>query len=269
MSTRSKGNADQVLGMQEPIRRRDFLNATLLAAGGALVGAGSSRAPAEALAPGYGGVGDYSRSNGNTPEVMEAAHAIRDGCSSLSPRASSTPARLRSRRGRGGHQRARCCGVLPRKEGRRCLVLDNHPIFGGEAKRNEFLVDGQLVTGHQGSAFFRCRHRAVSSRASTTSSAWTGRRSNTNLARPRARDSAQPDQLRHARRAARDVRVLLRRALRPAPGMWVIDPWGKKLDGAPMSAAAEGGALALARGGRRKATARSARATPCRVSSTP
>src|SRR6184192_4406676 len=78
MSTRSKSNADQLLGMQEPIRRRDFLNATLLAAGGALVGAGSSHAPADALAPGYGGVGDYSRSNGNTPEVMEAAHAIRD-----------------------------------------------------------------------------------------------------------------------------------------------------------------------------------------------
>src|SRR5271170_6254345 len=25
-----------------------------------------------------------------------------------------------------------------------CLVLENHPIFGGEAKRNEFNMDGQL-----------------------------------------------------------------------------------------------------------------------------
>src|SRR5258708_8015624 len=35
-----------------------------------------------------------------------------------------------------------------------CLVRDNHPIFGGEAKRNEFLVDGNRLVAHQGSAFF-------------------------------------------------------------------------------------------------------------------
>ena len=34
----------------------------------------------------------------------------------------------------------------------RCLVIDNHPIFGDEAKRNEFLIDGQRLTPHQGSA---------------------------------------------------------------------------------------------------------------------
>jgi phytoene dehydrogenase-like protein len=39
-------------------------------------------------------------------------------------------------------------------EGKTCLVLDNHPIFGGEAKRNEFLVDGHRLIGHQGSALF-------------------------------------------------------------------------------------------------------------------
>jgi spermidine dehydrogenase len=39
-------------------------------------------------------------------------------------------------------------------EGKTCLVIDNHPIFGGEAKRNEFLVDGHRLTGHQGSALF-------------------------------------------------------------------------------------------------------------------
>jgi len=39
-------------------------------------------------------------------------------------------------------------------KGGRALVIDNHPIFGGEAKRNEFLVDGQRLTAHQGSAIF-------------------------------------------------------------------------------------------------------------------
>src|SRR6185295_12523387 len=35
-----------------------------------------------------------------------------------------------------------------------CLVVDNHPIFGGEAKRNEFDVDGHRLIAHQGSAFY-------------------------------------------------------------------------------------------------------------------
>ena len=38
--------------------------------------------------------------------------------------------------------------------GGRCLVLDNHAMFGGEAKRNEFLVDGQSLIAHQASAIF-------------------------------------------------------------------------------------------------------------------
>src|SRR6201997_4713532 len=39
-----------------------------------------------------------------------------------------------------------------------CLVLDNHPIFGGEAKRNEFLVDGHRLVAHQGSALFQVKY---------------------------------------------------------------------------------------------------------------
>src|SRR5207247_3546348 len=36
-----------------------------------------------------------------------------------------------------------------------CLVLDNHPVFGGEAKRNEFIVDGQRIMGPQGADHFQ------------------------------------------------------------------------------------------------------------------
>ena len=36
------------------------------------------------------------------------------------------------------------------------LVLENHAIFGGEARRNEFEVDGQRLVAHQGS---RCSGR--------------------------------------------------------------------------------------------------------------
>ena len=41
-----------------------------------------------------------------------------------------------------------------KSKGGRCLVIDNHPIFGGEAKRNELLVDGQRLIAPQGSAIY-------------------------------------------------------------------------------------------------------------------
>ena len=74
-------NQDKTLGMNERISRRDFLNSTLLASGGLLM---SGVTPLQLLGEadewtGYGGVGDYSKSNGNTLEVLAAGHRIRDG----------------------------------------------------------------------------------------------------------------------------------------------------------------------------------------------
>ena len=40
----------------------------------------------------------------------------------------------------------------------KCLVLENHPIFGGEAKQNEFLVDGKRLIAHQGSAIYQLQY---------------------------------------------------------------------------------------------------------------
>ena len=81
--------ADRALGMNQEITRRDFLNATLVGSGSLLL---HPLSPAQLLAKahgadaseeddwtGYGGVGDYSKSNGNTMAVMEAGHQIRDG----------------------------------------------------------------------------------------------------------------------------------------------------------------------------------------------
>ena len=71
---------DKTLGMNERISRRDFLNSTLLASGALLM---SSVSPAQVMAQddwtGYGGVGDYSKSNGNAQAVLDAGHRIRDG----------------------------------------------------------------------------------------------------------------------------------------------------------------------------------------------
>ena len=135
--------------------RRDFLNSALLASGSVLL---SGVAPVDLLAEpdwtGYGGVGDYALSNGNTYDVMTAGHAIRDrvyegkrpevidtqevfDCVVVGGGISGLSAALFFAKNRGG---------------RTCLVIDNHPIFGGEAKRNEFEVDGHRLMVHQGSA---------------------------------------------------------------------------------------------------------------------
>ena len=67
--------------MDTSVTRRDFLGSTLLASGSVLL---KGMTPAELLAArdeftGYGGVGEYSSSNGNTFDVLSAGHTIRDG----------------------------------------------------------------------------------------------------------------------------------------------------------------------------------------------
>src|SRR5687767_3793391 len=76
----SPDRQDDRLGMNEPISRRDFLNGTLVAGAGLLFRgqAPATISPADAW-NGYGGIGDYRTSNGNTYEVMTTAHAMRDG----------------------------------------------------------------------------------------------------------------------------------------------------------------------------------------------
>src|SRR5271165_7011255 len=80
---------DSALGMDTAITRRDFLGATLLASGAQLL---HPLSPAQLLAlqpntslpgssedwNGYGGVGEYSNSHGNTWEVLSAGHKLRD-----------------------------------------------------------------------------------------------------------------------------------------------------------------------------------------------
>lgn len=44
--------------------------------------------------------------------------------------------------------------VRERGKNGRCLILDNHPVFGGESKRNEFVVNGTRLIGPQGANDF-------------------------------------------------------------------------------------------------------------------
>jgi len=146
--------------MEAPITRRDFLGSTLLASGALLL---EGLTPAELLAQkdeftGYGGVGEYSSSNGNTWAVLQAGHKIRDGAYERMPKdALETGESYDCVIVGGGISGIAAALFFQRQAGPngKCLVLENHAIFGGEAKQNEFLVNGKRLVAHQGSAIYQ------------------------------------------------------------------------------------------------------------------
>jgi spermidine dehydrogenase len=162
---------DRALGMDAPITRRDFLGSSLLASGAALL---SERSPAEIMHPpaatvapgvkgatdeftGYGGVGDYSHSNGNTLEVVQAGHQMRDGAFDETTSETADTGEIYDCVVVGGGISGLAAAITFLQEagsGKQVLILENHPIFGGEAKRNEFEVDGRRLIAHQGSAIY-------------------------------------------------------------------------------------------------------------------
>ena len=89
MAEHRKNRELDALGLNANITRRDFINTGLIGSGAALLsmqapGLLRSASAQAALAhldkdwTGYGGVGDYARANGNTADVVNAAHGIRD-----------------------------------------------------------------------------------------------------------------------------------------------------------------------------------------------
>lgn len=147
------------------ISRRDFVNGTLVGVGAALLGA---PAPGQAAKPapagiikdpwtGYGGVGDYATSNGNVASVREAAHLIRDGLTSaMMEDVEDLNEEYDLVIIGGGFSGIGAAYQFHQQFGdtKKCLILENHPVFGGEAKQNEFDVDGYRLYGPQGSNDF-------------------------------------------------------------------------------------------------------------------
>src|SRR5271165_7040746 len=122
-------------GMNREITRRDFLNGALAGSGAVLLG---SALPMQLLArdaamsppdddwTGYGGVGDYANSNGNTAAVLEAGHQIRDGVfESLPASAIDTGETYDCVVVGGGISGLAAALIFQRKarEGKTCLVL--------------------------------------------------------------------------------------------------------------------------------------------------
>ena len=157
------------------ISRRDFVGGTLIGSGVALLTAlaprwatakGGTNLPPEfpqsIAAPlntldaswtGPGGVGSYATANGNTHHVVNAAHTFRNR---------DFDAQLANAEVTGEHFDLVIVGAgfagisaaytyLKSQPDARILILENHAMFGGEARQNEFEVDGYRLWGPQGS----------------------------------------------------------------------------------------------------------------------
>lgn len=141
------------------ITRRDFVKGTLVGSGAALL---TMPAPVEINAAessvhpwnGYAGEGDYALSNGNTESIRTAAHLIRDGkIDALMEHVVDTGEFYDLIVVGGGFAGLSAVRTFLKeaKPGQTCLLLENHALPGGEAKRNEFVVDGYRLSGPQGS----------------------------------------------------------------------------------------------------------------------
>jgi spermidine dehydrogenase len=240
-SANNSRREDKSLGMDQRISRRDFLNSALLASGSLLM---TSATPLQLLGEedawtGYRGVGDYSKSNGNTLEVLTAGHRIRDGEFDRPPaNVVETGETFDCVIVGGGISGLAAALFFLRKGGknRTCLVLDNHPVFGGEAKRNEFMVDGHRLMAHQGSAVFFVQYphsflaRFYDSIGLTTPrlqyQKWAGPAKEMPLSKtPYDMVGSEPA----------TYGLYFGAKFGQKPGMWLVDPWKKKLEGAPIS----------------------------------
>jgi spermidine dehydrogenase len=146
MTQEQDRSRDRLLGMDQPITRRDFLNG--IAVGAAAVASGPLLAaslpdPAAQAALGY-----YppllTGLRGSHPGSFEDAHTLRDG--GTWPAATDTGEEYDLIVVGGGISGLAAAHFYraQTKAGSRILILDNHDDFGGHAKRNEFNLNGRL-----------------------------------------------------------------------------------------------------------------------------
>jgi spermidine dehydrogenase len=196
--------------------------------------------PEQADWDGYSGVGDYRSANGNTEEVVRTAHGIRDGVFDSLPSNTLETGEIFDCVVVGGGLSGLAAAMFFKGQagpGRTCLVLENHPIFGGEARRNEFIVDGHRLIAPQGSNEFAVpfpgslvdqfyRQIGLDWREFKYQS-WSGPTPALALSRTHwSHFTSMPPTFGFFFGAKFGLRE----------GMWLTDPWGKKLEGAPFTA---------------------------------
>jgi spermidine dehydrogenase len=226
---------DTALGLNQRICRRDFMNSILMASGSTLLG---SLTPKQLLArddwTGYGGVGDYARSNGNTHEVISAGHQIRDNVFPALPQNVIDTGEIFDCVVVGGGISGLATALFfkERDPKLKCLVLENHPIFGGEAKRTEFIVQGQRLMAPQGSdhfgtpdpGTFAAKYYDFIGVDADKFEYQTWQSSSPEVPIGRSFEHIQPP-----------YGFYFGARFGQRPGMWLIDPWAKKLSGVPIS----------------------------------
>lgn len=241
------GTEERELGMSADITRRDFVNSVAMGTGAALLGAAapafrsqsSQTAKAESRWhpwTGYGGVGDYANSNGNTWDVVSAGHRIRDGSYERAMSSAIATGETYDVVIVGGGFAGIIAAYTFLKNTQRkrpCLLIDDHPVIGGEAKRNEFIVRGQRLIGPQGS-----------NGADVPTSGWRGEMWR-DIGFPTDFEFAQLKPDRKPMDFALENYEFLLWADNsdnhgyffesPTPH-WVTNPWARKLDGTPYSA---------------------------------
>jgi spermidine dehydrogenase len=158
---------DKELGLDATITRRDFVYGSSLVLGGAVVGCSEENNYQPNAYSDYsfdvnsdwygpGGIGDYANSHGNTPQLIKTAHEIRSGkYNAATQNAIDSGEEYDLVVVGGGFSGLSAAYHFNRlNPSGRVLILDNHPIFGGEAKRNDFNVNGVHISGPQGSNDF-------------------------------------------------------------------------------------------------------------------
>jgi spermidine dehydrogenase len=146
MTQEQDRSKDRLLGMDQPITRRDFLNGIAVGAAAAASGpllAASLPDPAAQSALGY-----YppllTGLRGSHPGSFEDAHALRDGGTWPMPSDTGEEYDLIVVGGGISGLAAAHFYRAQTSAKSRILILDNHDDFGGHAKRNEFDLGGHL-----------------------------------------------------------------------------------------------------------------------------
>jgi len=237
---------DKILGLNENISRRDFLDGTLMASAGMLTASvcpfplgaqtGSQTSPAWT---GYTGEGDYKGSAGNTEQVIQDAHAVRDGKYDQAPQDAQETGEVYDCVVVGGGFSGLSAALFFHQQAsseRNCLILDNAHIFGGVAKRNEFIVDGRCLYAPQASVHFQPPYpnsflktvydaMGLDWDAFKSYQKWEGPSPEIELPR-----SAYGQGTINGKNASA---FFFGAKYGHKPGIWVTDPFGKKLEGTP------------------------------------
>src|SRR3984957_19631789 len=159
MTQKQDRSRDRLLGMNQPITRRDFLNGIAIGAAAAASGPLLAASPVPGAAGAVPGAAQLPPAaqdalgyypplltglRGSHPGSFEDAHALRDG--KPTPAATDTGEEYDLIVVGGGISGLAAAHFYraQTKADSRILILDNHDDFGGHAKRNEFNLSGHL-----------------------------------------------------------------------------------------------------------------------------